>query len=83
MPLAISGPSLTIAITHFSPSASVTAAAGAPTTVPSTNGTEPSAYNFTCGPTEGDLTYGITVATLEGVSLAEATEYFGNWTGSA
>ena len=62
---------------------SVTAAAGAPTTVPSTNGTEPSAYNFTCGPTEGDLTYGITVATLEGVSLAEATEYFGNWTGSA
>jgi len=63
-------------------SATITAAAGSPSSVPNSNGTETagSSYNFTCGPTDGDLTYGITTAVLDNVTLAEAVAYFSNWT---
>lgn len=74
-------------ITSSSPSATVTAGVGSPSNVPSTNGTETagpgSAYNFTCGADEGDLTYGITVTELEGVALERAVAYFQNWTATA
>ena len=63
-------------------SASVTAAAGTPTSVSNQNGTQTagSAYNFTCGPNDGDLTYGITTAVLDNVTLSQAVDYFRNWT---
>lgn len=70
----------TSTLVSASASATVTAASGS--AVPTTNGTvNTGTFNFSCP--QGLLTYGITNTVLPGVSLKQATGYFGNWTGDA
>jgi len=68
------------------PSATVTASSGPITgNITQNNGTvsggSSSGYNFTCS--QGDLTYGITTAVLEGIPLALVTGALSNWTAVA
>ena len=72
-------------LTLAAPSATVTAAGGPITgNVTQNNGSSvvgSGSYNFTCA--QGQVTYGITTAVLQGVTLRRATQYFGNWAATA